>query len=67
MDGPGQDNAALAVDDHSTVVVGDGGRATACDDGGGGGEHEEEGQRERRGHFGHGATIREARGKSVSD
>jgi hypothetical protein len=26
MDGPGQDDAALAVDDHGTVVVGDGGR-----------------------------------------
>ena len=51
-DGPGQDDAALAVDDHGTVVVGDGGRAAAGD----GGEHEEEeGQRER--HGGHGATT----------
>lgn len=45
MDGPREDNAALAVDDHRTVVVGDGGCARDRR-GGDDREQEEEGHRD---------------------
>lgn len=43
VDGPGQDDPALAVDDEGAVVVGDGARARR-------GEHEEKAQRVPRRH-----------------